>query len=237
MFENNTYQAGQTSVEAQALTNVFLRGVYKWMSIGLAVTAIVAWNVATSEAALNFIFGNSIVFYGMIIAELGLVMAISWAINKLSSFAATSMFLLYSALTGATLSSIFIVFQLSSIMQIFIASAVMFGAMSVYGLITKRDLTSMGSLMRMGLIGILVASLINMFVGSPALDYAISIIGVIVFLGLTAFDTQKLRAMGQSAPMDDALAIRRGTILGALTLYLDFINLFIMLLRIFGDRR
>ncbi len=217
--------------------NAFMRGVYQWMAGGLALTAVTAYMVASSPSLVQAIFGNPILFWGLIIAEFGLVMAISAGISKLSGSTASILFLVYSGLNGVTLSAILLAYTQSSVVGTFVICAGMFGAMSVYGMVTKKDLTSLGSFMFMGLIGIILASLVNIFLKSPGLEFAISGIGVLVFVGLTAYDTQKLKVMGQSAPMDDATAIRRGTILGALTLYLDFINLFLMLLRFFGQAR
>ncbi|MDR1126395.1 MAG: Bax inhibitor-1/YccA family protein [Deltaproteobacteria bacterium] len=234
--DSHTPQAGSLSASRE-LTNAFLRGVYLWMGIGLAITAVVSWQVAGSYAIMNAIYSNMVLLIVLIVAQLGLVVALSAAIQKMSSGMATGLFMLYSALSGVTLAPIFVIYTSTSIAGTFAACAGMFAAMSIYGLVTKRDLTSLGSFMFMGLIGIIIASVVNIFLQSEAMHYVIGYIGVIVFLGLTAYDTQKLRNMGESAPHDDALAIRRGTILGALTLYLDFINLFLMLLRIFGDRR
>lgn len=243
MFENNRpidVIASRTEV-----TNAFMRGVYLWMAIGLAITAAFAYGVLGFTPLFNVFFVetargiavNKPFFYGAMIAEVGLVIALSAAIHKLSGFAATTMFVVYSALNGVTLSLILLVYTQQSVITAFLSAAGMFGAMSVYGLVTKRDLTSMGSFMTMGLFGIIIAMVVNMFVGSSALDMGISVIGIIVFLGLTAYDSQAIRNMGESAPMDDTTAIRRGTIMGALKLYLDFINIFLMLLRLFGDRR
>lgn len=217
--------------------NAYMRGVYQWMAGGLGLTAIMAYMVASSPSLVQAIFGNPILFWGLIIAEFGLVMGISGGISKLSASTASGLFLLYSALNGVTLSAILLAYTQASVAGTFVICAGMFGAMSVYGMVTKKDLTSMGSFMFMGLIGIILASVVNIFLKSPGLDFAISGIGVLVFVGLTAYDTQKLKVMGQSAPMNDATAVRRGTILGALTLYLDFINLFLMLLRFFGQGR
>jgi FtsH-binding integral membrane protein len=228
--------ATRTVPQAEVL-NAFLRGVYQWMAGGLALTAITAYLVASSPTLVQAIFGNPILFWGLIIAEFGLVMGISGGISKLSASAASGLFLLYSGLNGVTLSAILLAYTGSSVVGTFVICAGMFGAMSVYGMVTKKDLTSMGSFMFMGLVGIILASIVNIFLKSPGLEFAISGIGVLVFVGLTAYDTQKLKVMGQSAPMDDGTAIRRGTILGALTLYLDFINLFLMLLRFFGQAR
>ena len=228
--------ATQTRTDVRA-TNSFLRGVYNWMSLGLALTAMVAYAVATTPAVAQVIFTNPILFWGLILAQFGLVLGLSGAVHRMSAAAATGLFLLYSALNGATLSSILMVYTAASVFKAFIVCTGMFAAMSIYGTVTKRDLTSMGSFLFMGLIGIIIASIVNIFMASPVLDFAISGIGVLIFTGLTAYDTQKLKMMGESAPMDDALAIRRGTILGALTLYLDFINLFLFLLRFFGSSR
>lgn len=232
----NFQTASQPRVGVQA-TNLFLRGVYNWMSLGLGLTALVAYMVATSPAIAQAIFGNPLLFWGLVIAEFGLVMGISSAVHRMSAGMATGLFLLYSALNGATLSSVLMVYTASSVFKAFIVCTGMFAMMSVYGATTKKDLTSWGSFLFMGLIGIVIASIVNIFMASTALDFVISGIGVLLFTGLTAFDTQKLKMMGESAPMDDTLAIRRGTILGALTLYLDFINLFLFLLRFFGSSR
>ena len=217
--------------------SVYMSHVYQWMTAGLGVTALVAWAVASSPAALAVIFGNMIVMIGLIVAQFGLVIALSAAISKMSSAMATVLFLLYAALTGTTLSSIFLVYPLGSISSAFICTAGTFLAMSIYGTVTKRDLTSMGSFLTMGLFGIIIASVVNIFLQNTMMDFIISCIGVIVFTGLTAYDTQKLRNFGAGAPLDDATAVRRGAILGALELYLDFINLFLMMLRLFASSR
>ncbi len=217
--------------------NAFMRGVYQWMALGLGLTGIIAYFTATSPTLLQIIFGNPLVMWGLLIGELLLVIGLSAGISKLSGSTATFLFLLYSGLNGLTLSAIFLVYTTSSIASTFLICAGMFAAMSIYGLTTKKDLTSLGSFLFMGLIGIIIASIVNIFLKSSAFQFVISGIGVIVFVGLTAYDSQKLKLMGESAPYDDALAIRRGTILGALTLYLDFINLFLMLLRFFGQSR
>ena len=162
---------------------------------------------------------------------------ISGMVNRLSGAVATSLFMLYSALTGLTLSSIFIAYTYSSIASTFVVTAGMFGAMSLYGYTTKRDLSGFGSMLFMALIGIVLASLVNIWLKSTALMWAITYIGVVVFVGLTAYDTQKLKAMGEQLNADDKDSFRKYAIVGALTLYLDFINLFLMLLRIFGNRR
>ncbi len=229
----STQSRAQTSAE---VLGAFMRGVYQWMAAGLCLTALAAYFTASSAYLMDLIFGNPLVLIMLIVAELGLVIAISAGINKLSASAASFMFLLYSGLNGVVLSSILNIYTGASIFSTFIVCAGMFVAMSMYGMITKKDLTGWGNMLFMGLVGIILASVVNIFLQSPGLEFVISGIGVIVFVGLTAYDTQKLKNMGASAPMDDHTAIRRGTILGALTLYLDFINLFLMLLRFLGDR-
>lgn len=218
--------------------NTFIRSVYNWMSIGLALTAVTAFYVATTPALLQFIFGNKMVLFGMIIGELAMVFYLSARIQKMNAATATALFVFYSVLNGATLASIFIIYTASSIATTFITCALTFGACSIYGMVTKRDLTSMGGFLMMGLMGIIIASLINMFFRSPGISMVISYVGVLLFVGLTAYDTQKLKQMALSQPADASGAmVRKGAIMGALSLYLDFINLFIMLLHIFGVSR
>jgi len=230
----STQSRAQTSAE---VLSAFMRGVYQWMAAGLCLTALAAYSTASSAYLMDLIFGNPLVLIMLIVGELGLVIAISAGINKLSASAASFMFLLYSGLNGVVLSSILNIYTGASIFSTFIVCAGMFVAMSIYGMITKKDLTGWGNMLFMGLVGIILASVVNIFLQSPGLEFVISGIGVIVFVGLTAYDTQKLKNMGASAPMDDHTAVRRGTILGALTLYLDFINLFLMLLRFLGEMK
>ena len=173
----------------------------------------------------------------LLTAQFGMVIALSAAIHKMSAGTATGLFLLYSALTGAMLSSIFVIYPIASIANAFLVTTGTFLAMSVYGTVTKRDLTTMGNFLFMGLIGIIIAMVVNIFLKSTMMDFIISCLGVLIFTGLTAYDTQKLRRFGEAAPLDDGTAVRRGAIMGALTLYLDFINLFLMMLRLFGGNR
>ena len=223
--------------QVQVRVNEFIRSVYNWMAIGLALTGFIAYYVASTPALLNLILGNQILFFGLIIAELALVFTISARVHRMQPSTATALFVLYSALNGATLSFIFILYTRASIASTFFVCAATFIACSIYGWTTKRDLTSMGGFLMMGLIGIIIASLVNLFIRSSAMHMIISYIGVLVFVGLTAYDTQNLKAMAVSQPADvGAGAIRKGAILGALKLYLDFINLFLMLLRILGNR-
>ncbi len=223
---------------ADVRVNEFVRSVYNWMSIGLAVTGLIAWYVSSSETILQMVFGNRMVFWVFVIAELGLVFSISGMLDRMSSSTATALFILYSALKGVTLSIIFIVFTRSSIASAFFICALTFLACSIYGWTTKKDLTSVGNFMFMGLIGIIIASVVNLFMKSPAINFIISYVGVIVFVGLTAYDTQKIKEMAVTLPAGiDGGVVRKGAIMGALRLYLDFINLFLMLLRIFGGSR
>ena len=223
--------------EVQIQVNTFIRSVYNWMAIGLGLTGFTALYVSNSEFMLKLIFGNQLIFFGLIIGELVLVFSLASRVNKMQASTATSLFVLYAALNGVTLSAIFLIYTRSSITSTFFICAATFVASSIYGMVTKRDLTSMGQFMFMGLIGIVIASVVNLFVRSSGMSLIVSYIGVIVFVGLTAYDTQKLRTMALSQPagLDDA-TVRKGAILGALTLYLDFINLFLMLLRILGSR-
>ena len=234
MADFRTYSTPKVRTE---VLNVFMRGVYQWMAMGLGLTALVAYFVASSPTLIQAIFGNPLLFWGLIIGEVMLVVAISGGITRLSAQTATTLFLVYSGLNGITLSAILLIYTATSIASTFVVCAGMFGAMSIYGLTTRKDLTSWGSFFFMGLVGIILASIVNIFLKSPTINFVVSAIGVIVFVGLTAYDTQKLKVMGETAPLDDSLAIRRGTILGALTLYLDFINLFLMLLRFLGQTR
>ncbi|MBN2034024.1 MAG: Bax inhibitor-1/YccA family protein [Deltaproteobacteria bacterium] len=223
---------------AEVLVNDYVRSVYNWMGIGLALTGFVAYYVSANEAAVRFIFGNTIVFFGLLIGQLVLVFAISGMVQRMSAGTATFLFLLYSALTGVTLSFIFLVYAGASIVSTFFICAGTFAACSIYGWKTNRDLTSLGGFLFMGLFGIIIATVVNIFIRSSGMNMIISYIGVIVFVGLTAYDTQKIKNMALTQPAGlDGAVIRKGAILGALSLYLDFINLFLMLLRIFGQSR
>lgn len=227
----------QTS-QTQVLVNSFIRSVYNWMAIGLALTGGIAFFTANNEAMRNLVFGNSMIFFILIIAELGMVFYLSARIQKMQASTATALFVLYAALNGVTLSFIFLAYTGTSIASVFFICSATFVACSVYGMTTQRDLTSLGGFLFMGLIGIVIASVVNMFVRSSAMFMIISYIGVFVFIGLTAYDTQKLKQMALTQPADaGAAVVRKGAILGALSLYLDFINLFIMLLHILGERR
>jgi FtsH-binding integral membrane protein len=223
---------------AEVLVNDYVRSVYNWMGIGLALTGFVAFYVSTNEAIMRLVFSNSFIFFGLILAELAMVFAIAGMVNRMSAMTATTLFVIYSILNGVVLSFIFLAYTRASIFSTFFICAATFLACSIYGWITKRDLTSLGGFLFMGLIGIIIASVVNLFIRSSAMTMIISYIGVFVFVGLTAYDTQKIKNMALAQPAGiDGAVIRKGAILGALSLYLDFINLFLMLLRIFGQSR
>ncbi len=225
--------AVSTSQATSQASTIFLAKVFNWMAIGLAITGVTAYaTVSTSlyQTIKPFIFL-------LFIAELGMVFYLSARINKMSAQAATGLFLGYAFLNGLTLSTILLMYTMTSIASTFFITAGMFGSMAVYGFVTKKDLSGMGSFLFMGLIGIVIASVVNIFLGSSMLSWMISGIGVIVFTGLTAYDVQKITKIGASGIMEQGgAAIRKMAIMGALTLYLDFINLFIMLLQFFGNR-
>lgn len=212
----------------------FLSGVYQWMVAALGVSGTVAYLVAGNVAIQRLVFGNMFVFFGLVIGELVLVWWLSSAIRTISVGAATLAFLGYSVLNGIILSSIFLLYTGASIFRIFAITALMFASMSFYGLKTKSDLTSMGRYLFMGVIGIVIASVVNLLIGATWIDVLISMVTVVVFTGLTAYDTQKLLAAGARA--DGSEAYQKVAIIGALQLYLDFINIFLALLRLFGRR-
>ena len=230
------YQRAPQRERVAEVQSEFIRRVYNWMGIGLATTAIVAMFTASSPTLINLIFGTPMVFFILIIGQLGLVIALSAAINRLQASTASLMFFLYSALTGLTLSAIFLAYTQASIASTFFITAGTFAAMSIYGYTTKRDLTSWGSFLFMGLIGIILASVVNMFMRSEAIYWVVTYGGILVFVGLTAYDSQKIKQMAAQG-FGDAEMERKGAVIGALRLYLDFINLFLLLLRLFGRRR
>ena len=214
---------------------VLMRKVYVWMTLALVITGVTAYGVATSPGLMMAIATNKLLFWGLIIAEFGLVVAISAAINKLSLTTATLLFVLYSVINGATLSFIFAIYTMSSIARVFFITAGTFAVMAVIGYTTKKDLTSMGKILFMALIGIIIATIVNIFLKSTGLQMIVSYLGVLIFVGLTAYDSQKIKQMLLMAP-DAGEGAQKIALLGALSLYLDFVNLFIYLLRIFGRR-
>ncbi len=215
---------------------VLMRKVYVWMTLALVITGVTAYGVANSPGVISAIYSNQAVMWGLIIAELALVIGISAAINKLSLTTATLLFVLYSAVNGVVLSSIFLIYTASSIASVFFITAGTFAVMAFIGYTTKTDLTSLGKILLMALIGLIIASLVNVFfVKSTGFDLIISYVGVLIFVGLTAYDSQKIKQMLLMAP-DAGEGAQKLALLGALSLYLDFINLFIYLLRILGKR-
>lgn len=239
MKQENWYDVDSLRNKDFAMSTAFpalMRKVFVWMTLALAITGLTAYGVATSPAILSLIFSSKVTFFGLIIAEFALVFAISGAINRLSLSTATLLFILYSVINGATLSSIFFAFSVATISKVFFITAGTFGAMALVGYTTKTDLTSMGKLLFMALLGIIIASVVNIFVASSGLDLILSYVGVLVFVGLTAYDTQKIKQMCQAAP-DAGESAQKLALIGALSLYLDFINLFLYLLRIFGNNR
>jgi len=229
-MDSYSYQRADTQVQV----NTFIQSVYNWMAAGLGITGVIAFAVANSSMRY-VVIGNPLILWGMIIAELAIVFMLASRVDRMEASTATGLFILYSALNGATLSSIFVVYTFSSIASTFFICAGTFVACSIYGMVTQRDLTSMGSFFFMGLVGIIIASVVNIFLRSPAIAAIVSYLGVFVFIGLTAYDTQKLKEMALTQPDGlDAAVLRKGSILGALTLYLDFINMFIFMLQIFG---
>jgi uncharacterized protein len=253
-FDRN-YAAGSRGLATdRAVIDAGLRAhmlrVYNYMAIGVALTGLVAW--ATFQAAGGDAiriaggsmvgltpFGqavfNSPLMWVLMLGPLALVFVLSFGINRLSAPTAQTLFFVYAGLLGLSLATIFLAFTATSITRVFFISAAAFGGLSLWGYTTQRDLTGLGSFLIMGLIGVVIASLVNIFLRSSGLDWIISIVGVIVFAGLTAWDTQKIKEMYD--PMDDGTIAGRKAVMGALSLYLDFINLFLMLLRLFGDRR
>jgi FtsH-binding integral membrane protein len=226
----------ERELEMSAAFPVLMRKVYLWMSLALVITGFTAYFVATTPALIGAIITNQILFWGLVIGELALVFGLSAAINKLSLTTATLMFVIYAVINGLTLSFIFLVYTASSITSVFFITAGTFAVMAFFGYFTKTDLSSLGKILMMALIGIIIATIVNIFTKSEGLAMILNYLGVLVFVGLTAYDSQKIKQMLMMAP-DTGEAAQKVALLGALSLYLDFINLFLYLLRIFGSRR
>lgn len=233
-YYNTPYQNIYGSV-SETVTNKMVRNVYLWMTAALAITGLVAYYVAGSQAILSALFSNGWSILVLFFAEIGLVIGLSAAINKISALTATLMFALYSVLNGVTLSSIFLVYEIGSIATTFFVAAGTFGAMAIYGSVTKKDLTKVGNLCMMAVIGLIIATVVNLLIRSTMADMIISGVGVLVFVGLTAYDAQKIKNMLYGA--EESEMTNKIAVLGALSLYLDFINLFLYLLRFFGRRK
>jgi uncharacterized protein len=242
MFESNYNQgfSGATQDVTGTGTRTFLANVFAYMFAALAISGFVAYFIGANPARFMSMFvsasgGISPLFWVVTFAPFGLVLLMSFAFNKLSSMAMLAVYLLYSVLMGMSLSSVFIVYEMGSIANVFFITAGTFGAMAVLGYTTKTDLTKFGSILMMALIGLIIASIVNFFMQSDSMSWLISVIGVLIFTGLTAYDVQKLKNMGAQVGTGNELASKTA-IMGGLTLYLDFINLFLFLLRLFGNR-
>lgn len=222
---------------SKAAQSTLLRSVYVWMTLALVITGFVSMYVAQSYQLVSFIFGNKLALWGMLIAELAVVFYLSARINSISFTKATVMFIIYSILNGATLASIFLVYTMSSIASTFFVAAGTFGVMALYGYVTKSDLTRIGNICLMALIGLIIATLVSMFWQNSMLQMIITYAGVILFVGLTAYDSQKIKRLLTADGIEVTEETQKIALLGALTLYLDFINLFLYLLRLLGDRK
>ncbi len=238
-YLNSQQQGFSTATAAQAELSMSsyiartMQRVFGKMFLGILVTAFVSLGIASSPAILGAVFSSRAIFFGLIIAQFALVIWLSAGINKMSAGTASLLFYLYSAITGVTLTPIFLAFTGDSIIKTFFITAGTFGAMAAYGYITKKDLSKMGSILFMALIGLILVSLVNLFLSSPALTWGISAAGVLIFVGLTAWDVQQIKQMAYATSEQN---VGKLAAIGALTLYLDFINLFLYLLRIFGNR-
>ena len=227
---------GERQASVTPAFSLLMRKVYMWMTFALVITGFTAYLVASSETLLMTIFSNQIIFWGLVIAEFALVVGLSAAINRLSLTTATLMFVLYSVINGATLSFLLLLYTATSVVNVFLITAGTFAAMAAFGYFTKTDLTSWGKYLFMALIGLIIASVVNIFTKSSGLEMILNYLGVLIFVGLTAYDSQKIKQMMLQA-MDSGEQAQKIALIGALSLYLDFINLFIYLLRIFGSKR
>lgn len=235
-MENYQNQLDDVRQLNQSVVATLMRSVYYWMAAALAITGLTAWVVANNPAMVAAIFSSELIYWGLFIAEFVLVIALSAAIHKMSFMMATFMFIIYSVLNGVVLSSIFIVFTASSVTSTFFICAAMFISLAIFGTVTRKDLSGIGRFLFMALIGLIIASLVNIFMASTGLYWIITFAGVLIFAGLTAWDAQKIQAM--LAMCDDVdESTQKVALLGALSLYLDFINMFLYLLRIFGNRK
>ena len=231
-YQNNT--AAQSAFALQQVLTSTMKKVYSKMTLALIVSGVVAYYAAHSLSYLQFLFSNSWFNYVLLIGELGLVIGISAGINKLSSVTASALFYLFALVNGLALMPIFLAYSQAILAKTFFITAGTFAAMSIYGYTTSRDLSKFGNFLFMALIGLIITSVVNIFTKSEGLDWIISIVGVLIFVGITAWDTQKIKTMAAMVPASET---GRLATIGALSLYLDFVNLFLYLLRIFGNRR
>ena len=234
-YENYVpYSAGADSLET---VNAVFKKVYQFMAMGLILTTLAAFFTASSPFMLQMLYTSRAPMIIIAVAEIGLVLWLSAGINKLSASAARNIFFVYSILNGLLCSSVLLVYTGESVTKAFLSTAGMFAAMSIYGLYTQRDLSGMGSFLMMGLFGLIIAGVINIFMRSSTAELAISIMGILIFVGLTAYDTARIKAMAASSDMNDENMTGKIAVIGALELYLDFINIFLYLLRLFGNHR
>ena len=233
---NMSYSMPNTGLNLEQVNAIF-RKVYMYMAIGLIITAVTAYATASSAQLIKIFYSSQAPMTIIAIVEVGLVLGLGFMLNKLSAMAAFLLFALYSLLNGVLFSSVLLVYTQASVYKAFLSTAGMFGAMSIYGLYTNKDLTSMGSFLRMGLWGIIIAMLVNLFMGSSSLDLVISIFAVFIFMGLTAFDTWKIKQLASDIDTADENLTGRVAVIGALSLYLDFVNMFLHLLRLFGKEK
>jgi FtsH-binding integral membrane protein len=240
MNQQNNLFGFTTQQEHASLARTFLAGVFGWMTLAMAITAFTAWSFASNIELLGLLFkptgGLNLLGWIVMLAPFGFVLLINFGFQRFSALTLSILFGIYSVLMGMSLSFIFIAYSLPSIAKTFVITAGMFGTMAVMGYTTKADLSRFGSILMMALVGLIIASLVNMFMQSGTIDYIISFAGVVIFTGLTAWDVQKLKRIGSEAGLNGEMA-KKLTILGALTLYLDFVNLFLFLLRFFGNRK
>ena len=234
-YEN--YVPYASPLDTTEAVNAIFRKVYQYMAFGLILTALTAYFSASSITMIRFLFSSRAPMIVLCVAEVGLVIAIGAGINKFSASTARTLFFIYSILNGLTCSAVLLVYTGESVYKAFISTAGMFGAMSLYGLYTKRDITTWGSFLMMGLWGLIIASLINLFIGSSRAELVLSILGIIIFMGLTAYDTAKIKMMAAAYDSNNEEMTGKVAVIGALELYLDFINIFLYLLRLFGTRR
>lgn len=230
--------SGQSGVyPAQYATSAILKNVYLWMTMALAISGLIAMIVARNVELMQTLFTSRGALLLLFLVQLGLIWLISASIGTMSFLTATLLFILYSVVTGVTLSSVFVVFTAESIASVFFITAGTFAAVSLYGFLTKKDLSSWRSFLMMGLIGLIIATIVNWFLASEMMYWVISYVGVAIFVGLTAYDTQKIKQLAEDYCVEDEEIQNEVALLGAITLYLDFINLFLYILRIFGKRK
>lgn len=237
MFENNQPYVANESYEARFAVTAVLKNVYLWMTLALAISGLTAMVVAGNAELVARIFATRGTLLILFLAQFGLIWAISSRIGTMSFVTATLLFLLYSVITGVTLSSIFLVFTMESLASVFFITAGTFAIVSIYGFVTKKDLSTWRSYLLMGLIGVIIASIVNWFLASEVMYWIVSYVGVAIFVGLTAYDTQKIKVLANQCYMEDSETQNKVALMGAITLYLDFINLFLYILRIFGKRK